>query len=79
VLRRVFVTVGLVAVTCVAPRMQQLFGRVVAVIGITCEIAPVEARLQSPIVERIRDVVFTSGTIDRARIVTDSSKRRSDV
>jgi adenosylhomocysteine nucleosidase len=64
------ITFGLVAVTCAAPGMQRRSGRVVAVIGITREIAPVEARLQSPIVERIRDVVFTSGTIDGARIMT---------
>jgi len=62
--------VGLVAVFCAAPGTQQLSGRLVAVIGITREIAPVEARLQSPTVERIRDVVFTSGTIDGARIMT---------
>jgi adenosylhomocysteine nucleosidase len=70
VLRRLFITFGLVAVTCAAPGMQQPSGRVVAVIGITREIAPVEARLQSPTIERIRDVVFTSGTIDGARIMT---------
>ena len=70
VLRRLFIIVGLVAVTGVAPGTQQPSGRLVAIIGITREIAPVEARLQSPAVERIRDVVFTSGTIDGARIVT---------
>jgi len=69
-LRSLFITLGLVAVTCVAPGTQQLPGRLVAVIGITREIAPVEARLQSPAVERIRDVMFTSGTIDGARIMT---------
>jgi len=61
---------GLVAVICASSGTQQLSGRLVAVIGITREIAPVEARLQSPTVERIRDVVFTSGTIDGARIMT---------
>jgi len=70
VLRRLFITFGLVAVTGAAPGMQQLSGRLVAVIGITREIAPIEARLQSPSIERIRDVVFTSGTIDGARIMT---------
>ena len=69
VLRRLFIIVGLVAVTGVAPGTQQPSGRLVAIIGITREIAPVEARLQSPAVERIRDVVFTSGTIEGARIV----------
>ena len=70
VLRRLFITFALVAVTCAAPGTQQLSGRLVAVIGITREIAPVEERLESPTVERVRDVVFTSGTIDGARIMT---------
>ncbi len=69
-LRRLFITVALVALACAAPGTQQLSRRLVAVIGITREIAPVEARLQSPTVERIRGVVFTSGTIDGARIMT---------
>ena len=69
-LRSLFITLGLIAITGVAARTQQLAGRRVAVIGITREIAPVEARLQSPTVERIRDIVFTSGTIDGAPIVT---------
>src|SRR6478672_3853733 len=67
---RLFITFALVAVTGAAPGMHQLSGRLVAVIGITREIAPVEARLQSLAIERIRDVVFTSGTIDGARIMT---------
>jgi hypothetical protein len=58
VLRRLLITVALVALTCVVPGTQQLSGRLVAVIGITREIAPVEARLQSPTVERIGGVVF---------------------
>jgi len=70
VLRRLLITFALIALTCAAPGTQQLSGRLVAVIGITREIAPVEARLQSPTVERIRGVVFTSGTIDGARIMT---------
>ena len=61
VLRRLFITSALVALTCAAPGTQRLSGRLVAVIGITREIAPVEARLRSPTVERIRGVVFTSG------------------
>src|SRR5262249_4392355 len=69
VLRRLVIALGLVAVIGAAPGAQQLSGRLVAVIGITREIAPVEARLQSPTVERIRDVVFTSGTIDGARLL----------
>ena len=63
-------TFALLAVTCAAPGTQQRSGRLVAVIGITREIAPVEARLQSPAVQRVQDVVFTSGTIDGARIIT---------
>jgi adenosylhomocysteine nucleosidase len=60
----------LAAFACAAPRTQQLSGRLVAIIGITREIAPVEARLQSPTVTRVRGVVFTSGTIDGAPIMT---------
>jgi adenosylhomocysteine nucleosidase len=67
---RFLITFALVALACAAPGTQQLSGRLVAVIGITREIAPVEARLQSPTVERVRGVVFTSGTIDGARIMT---------
>jgi len=70
VLRRLFITLGLVAVICAAPGTQQLSARLVAVIGITREIAPVEARLQSPTVERIRDVVFTAGAIEGVQILT---------
>ena len=69
-LRRTFIVLGLAAGICAEPGTQPLSGRLVAVIGITREIAPVEARLQSPAVERIRDVMFTSGTIDGARIIT---------
>src|SRR6185295_10639884 len=43
--------------------------RLIAVIGIPSEIAPVEARLESPAVTRIQGTVFTSGTIDGTRIV----------
>ena len=43
-----------------------LFG----VIGITREVAPVEERLESPAVTRVRGIVFTSGKIGNARIVT---------
>ena len=69
-LRRTFIVLGLAAGICAEPGTQPLSGRLVAVIGITREIAPVEARLQSPAVERVRDVIFTSGTIDGARIIT---------
>jgi len=69
-LRRLLISLALVALACAASGTQQPSGRLVAVIGITREIAPVEARLQSPAVERIRGIAFTSGTIDGARIVT---------
>jgi adenosylhomocysteine nucleosidase len=67
--RRLFITLALVGFTGAAAT-QQPSGRLVAVIGITREIAPVEARIQSPTVERVRGVTFTSGTIDGSRIVT---------
>jgi len=69
-LRCLFITFALVGLAWAAPATQQLSGRLVAVIGITREIAPVEARLQSPTVERVRGVLFTSGTIDGARVMT---------
>jgi adenosylhomocysteine nucleosidase len=43
--------------------------RLFAVIGITTEIATVEARLEGATVSRIQGIVFTSGTIDGTRIV----------
>jgi adenosylhomocysteine nucleosidase len=45
-------------------------GRLVGVIGIPREIAPVEARLESATVTRIQGIVFTSGVIEGNRIVT---------
>jgi adenosylhomocysteine nucleosidase len=42
----------------------------IAVIGIPAEIAPVEARLKAAAVTRIQGVVFSSGQIDGASIVT---------
>jgi adenosylhomocysteine nucleosidase len=47
--------------------------RLIGVIGITGEIAPVEARIQSAQVTRIQGVVFTSGTIDGIRVVAARS------
>jgi adenosylhomocysteine nucleosidase len=70
VVRRLVLTFALVAFTTAAPGTQPLSGRLVAIVGITREIAPVEARLQSPTVERVRGVVFTSGTLDGARVLT---------
>ena len=49
---------------------QEPTGRLFAVIGISSEIAPVEARLEDPTVDRIQGIVFTTGTIDGARIMT---------
>jgi adenosylhomocysteine nucleosidase len=43
-----------------------LFG----VIGIAREVAPVEERLEGAMVTRIQGIVFTSGTIGNARVVT---------
>jgi adenosylhomocysteine nucleosidase len=48
---------------------QQQLGRLFAVVGISTEIAPVEARLEDAMVKRIQGIVFTSGTIDGVRIV----------
>jgi adenosylhomocysteine nucleosidase len=47
--------------------------RPVALIGISSEIAPVEARLEGAMVTRIQGVVFTSGKIDGAPVVTARS------
>lgn len=47
--------------------------RLIAIVGITREIAPVEARLESATVTRIQGIVFTSATIDGTRIVTARS------
>ena len=52
---------------------QQHPDRLIGVIGITDEIAPVEARIQNVQVTRIQGVVFTSGTIDGTRIVAARS------
>jgi adenosylhomocysteine nucleosidase len=48
---------------------QQGGDRLFAVIGITTEIASVEARLVGATISRIQGIVFTSGTIDGMRIV----------
>jgi adenosylhomocysteine nucleosidase len=45
-------------------------GRLIGVIGISREIAPVEARVEGASVTRIQGVVFTSGVIEGNRIVT---------
>jgi adenosylhomocysteine nucleosidase len=48
---------------------QKEVGRLVAIIGIPREISPVETRLEEPVVTRIQGLVFTSGTIEKTRIV----------
>jgi len=68
--RRLFIALALAMLACAAPTTQQRSGRLVAIIGIPREIAPVEARLESPVVERIRGVVFTRGTVDAMPLVT---------
>ncbi|HTG74902.1 MAG TPA: 5'-methylthioadenosine/adenosylhomocysteine nucleosidase [Terriglobia bacterium] len=52
---------------------QERAGRLVAVIGIPSEIAPVEARLEAPVTTRIQGFVFTVGTVEGARIVVARS------
>ena len=52
---------------------QERAGRPIAIIGITSEIAPVEARMQAAVVTRIQGVVFTSGTIGGTPIVAARS------
>jgi adenosylhomocysteine nucleosidase len=49
---------------------QQASDRLIAVMGIAREIAPVESRLQGSMATNIQGIVFTSGTINAARIVT---------
>src|SRR5438874_9727601 len=44
-------------------------GRLVAVMGITREIAPVEIRLEGASVTNLQGVVFTTGTVDGRRII----------
>jgi adenosylhomocysteine nucleosidase len=66
---RLSVVLAIVALTCVSLFAQQA-GRLVAVIGITREIAPVEARVEAPTITTFHGVVFTSGQIDGARVVT---------
>jgi adenosylhomocysteine nucleosidase len=49
---------------------QERLSHPIAVIGIPSEIAPVEARLKAANVTRIQTIVFSSGQIDGASIVT---------
>jgi adenosylhomocysteine nucleosidase len=48
---------------------QERASRPVAVIGIATEVAPIEARMRNPVITRIQEVVFSSGTIDGAPVV----------
>jgi uridine phosphorylase len=45
----------------------------IALIGIPSEIAPVESRVQNAVTRRIQGFVFTSGTIEGARVVVARS------
>ncbi|HYR86999.1 MAG TPA: 5'-methylthioadenosine/S-adenosylhomocysteine nucleosidase, partial [Terriglobia bacterium] len=54
-------------------RAQERANRLIGVMGIPSEIAPVEARIKEANVTRIQGVVFTSGTIDGTRIVAARS------
>jgi len=54
-------------------RAQERANRLIGVMGIPNEIAPVEARIKEADVTRIQGVVFTSGTIDGTRIVAARS------
>jgi adenosylhomocysteine nucleosidase len=47
--------------------------RLIALIGIAAEIAPVEARIETPVVTRVQGFVFTSGTIDGTRVIVARS------
>jgi adenosylhomocysteine nucleosidase len=71
-LRRVSTVVCLLlAFTAWIPAIQaQQASPLFGVIGITREVAPVEERLEGATVTRIQGMVFTSGTIAGARIVT---------
>jgi adenosylhomocysteine nucleosidase len=66
---RLSISITIVALTCVGVFARPA-GQLVAVIGIAREIATVEARLEAPTIERLRGVVFTSGTIDGTHVVT---------
>jgi adenosylhomocysteine nucleosidase len=56
------------AVLAAAVHAQQA-GRLVAVMGITREIAPVEIRLEGATVTNLQGVVFTTGAVDGRRII----------
>ena len=60
----------LIAALAPALQAQQTTERIFAVMGIAREVAPVESRLQGTTTTNIQGMVFTSGTITGARIVT---------
>ena len=66
------ITLGLFAAPLRTPA-QTPSAHPIAIIGITSEIAPVEARMQAARVTRIQGVVFTSGTIAGIPIVAARS------
>jgi adenosylhomocysteine nucleosidase len=47
--------------------------RLIALIGIPAEIAPVEAKIEAPVVTRVQGFVFTSGTIEGTRVIVARS------
>jgi adenosylhomocysteine nucleosidase len=76
ILNRRFLSVVLLALALFHPLQassQERVSHPVALIGISSEIAPVEARLEGAVVTRIQGVVFTAGKIDGASVVTARS------
>jgi adenosylhomocysteine nucleosidase len=52
---------------------QQRADRLIALIGIPAEIAPVEAKIETPVVTRVQGFMFTSGTIEGTRVIVARS------
>jgi adenosylhomocysteine nucleosidase len=69
-LRRSLVALHIVIVVSAPIGWAQERSRLFAVMGITREVAPVEMRLEGATVTNIQGIVFTSGTINGARIIT---------
>jgi len=68
-LSRVVAVIAFALLATQAAALAQERGRLIAFIGIPSEIAPIETKLESPVVSRIQGFVFTSGVIDGNRIV----------
>lgn len=62
----------LLSIVALSPalRAQQAADRLIAVMGIAREVAPVESKLQGAAVTTIEGMVFTSGSINGARVIT---------